>query len=152
MCIRDRGSDTNPGTTYQWTSNDPGLFITNDNNLIATADVNAPTIFYLLVTDGFGCDSIASDTVQIQTPPTISATPQFMCLADPVLQSVVIISGAASGSTYNWTAVPGCTTPNTASGSIQNFDFAACGVGTYVFDVTVTDLSLIHISEPTRPY
>ncbi|MBK7570888.1 MAG: gliding motility-associated C-terminal domain-containing protein [Bacteroidetes bacterium] len=133
------GSDTNPGTTYQWTSNDPGLFITNDNNLIATADVNAPTIFYLLVTDGFGCDSIASDTVQIQTPPTISATPQFMCLADPVLQSVVIISGAASGSTYNWTAVPGCTTPNTASGSIQNFDFAACGVGTYVFDVTVTD-------------
>ncbi len=133
------GSDVNPGTTYQWTSDDPSLVITSPTSLTATADVSTATVFYLTVTDSFGCDSTASDTVRIQTPPTISATPQFLCLADPVLQSVVAISGASSGSTYNWITVPACTTPNSATGSSQNFDFATCGSGTYNFAVTVTD-------------
>lgn len=139
IALDGTGSDANPGTTYQWTSDDPSLTITNATSLTASADVNTATIFYLTVTDSFGCDSTASDTVRIQTPPTISATMPFLCLADPVLQSQIDITGASSGSTYNWTTVPACTNPNTATGSSQNFDFATCGAGTYTFDVTVTD-------------
>ncbi|MFZ7115451.1 MAG: gliding motility-associated C-terminal domain-containing protein [Bacteroidota bacterium] len=133
------GSDANPGTTYLWTSDDPGLTITNPTSLVASADVNTPTIFYLLVTDSFGCDSMASDTVQIQPPPIITASPSFLCLADPLLESTIAIFGASSGSTFNWTTVPGCTNPNSATGNSQLFDFAPCGAGNYTFDVIVTD-------------
>ena len=137
------GSDTNPGTTYLWTSDNPGLTINNANTLIATADVNSPTVFYLLVTDAFGCDSAVSDTVRIQTPPVIGATSPFLCLSDPLLQSLITISGAGSGSTFNWTSVPACVTPNSATGSAQNFDFATCGSGSYIFNVTVNDSATV---------
>lgn len=133
------GSDSNIGTTYLWTSDNGSVIINNSNLLMADANVNGQTVFYITVTDGFGCDSTASDTVFIQTPPVINATNPFLCMADPIRQSLITISGASSGSTYNWTTVPVCTTPNTASGSAQNFDFASCLSGPYSFDVTVID-------------
>lgn len=132
------GSDTNPGTTYSWTSS-PSVTINNSTTLNPDADVTTATTFTLTVTDAFGCDSSITTSVNIQPPPVISASPQFLCLADPNLTSLIDITGASPGSTYNWTAIPGCVVPNTTSASSQSFDFTTCGAGTYTFDVTVTD-------------
>lgn len=133
------GSNTNGGTTYMWSSDNVGITINNSNQINGDADVSSQTIFFLTVIDGFGCDSTASDTVFIQAPPVITVSNPFLCMADPVRQSLLTISGSSSGSTYNWTTVPFCTTPNSASTSAQNFDFASCVSGSYPFSITVTD-------------
>ncbi len=132
------GSNTASGTTYLWTSNNPFAIITNPDSMITDASISSTTVFYLTVTDSLGCDSTASDTVFIHPPPVFSASPAFLCVTDPVLQSTLTISGASAGSTYTWT-VPGCAVPNTASGTSQTFDLAGCGVGSFGFFVDVTD-------------
>ncbi|MBL0104584.1 MAG: gliding motility-associated C-terminal domain-containing protein [Bacteroidetes bacterium] len=52
---------------------------------------------------------------------------------------MISVTGASSGSTYNWTSIPGCAIPNTTTASSQNFDFVSCGAGSYPFAITVID-------------
>ncbi|REK03386.1 MAG: PKD domain-containing protein [Bacteroidetes bacterium] len=133
------GSNTAPGTTYHWSSNNPGTLITDTTAMVTTATISTSTVFYLRITDSFGCDSLVTDTVFIHPMPTITTNNPYLCTSDPVLESLISITGAAPSSVYTWTNVPACTSPNFANSDSQNFDFASCGAGTYVFDVEVTD-------------
>lgn len=133
------GSLSDPGMTYAWTSN-TGAVITDSTQMSTTSNVSAATIFSLTVTDAFGCDSTSSSTVNIYPPPTFAANPPFLCTSDPVLQSTLTVSGATPGSTFTWTAIPGCVVPNSAITESQVFDFGTCGTGVYNFDVTVNDI------------
>jgi hypothetical protein len=133
------GSNTDPGTTYNWTSNNLGALITDTISIATTATLNTSTIFYLTVTDAMGCDSISSDTVQIYPIPAFIASNPFLCTTDPSLLSTLEIIGAAGGSLYNWTTIPACVSPSTSSADSETFDFVACGAGSYTFNVTVTD-------------
>ena len=133
------GSDANVGTMYNWTSNDPSVIITDVTMISTDATVDGSVIFYLTVTDAFGCDSTASDTVKISPPPTISVSAPFLCSTAPVLLSTISIAGASSGSTYDWTLVPACVTPTTSTLDTETFDFTTCGAGTYSFDISVND-------------
>lgn len=139
IALNGTGSNTNPGTTYQWSSNNPGVVINGTSLLNATASVSTATVFFLTVRDSLGCDTVATDTVQIHPLPVISANEPFICRSDPSLTSIIRVSGAGAGSNYNWTAVPSCTTPSSATGESQTFDFAGCGTGTYTFNIIVTD-------------
>lgn len=139
IALNGNGSNSDPGTVYHWSSNNPGVVISDTTIQNPSAIVSGTTVFYLTVTDSLGCDTTASDTVNIYPLPVITANDPFICTSDPLLVSMISISGAGAGSNYNWTGVPSCTNPSSASGSSQNFDFAACGPGTYTFNVTVTD-------------
>ena len=132
-------SNSAGGTTYLWTSNDPSVIIVAPTSQSTTATVSQATVFYLTVTDIAGCDSIASDTVFIYPPPLFTATPAFLCTADPSHVSTLSITGAGAGSTYSWYIVPACAVPNTANTASQVFDFTTCGVGAFNFSVSVTD-------------
>ena len=131
------GSDS-VGVTYRWFSNNPSVVITDTTALITDAPVSNATTFFLTVTNGSGCSATDSDNVNIYPLPTFTASPSFLCLSDPLL-STLTINGANVASSYNWTAIPACVTPNTAASSSQAFDFSTCGVGVYNFMVTVTD-------------
>ena len=133
------GSNTDPGTTYLWSSNNLGALIADSSSLATLADLNTSTVFYLTVTDSQGCDSIATDTVQIYPTPAFLASNPFLCTSDPSLQSTLEIIGASFGSVYNWTSIAACLVPNTTNLESQTFDFSACGTGSFVFNVTVTD-------------
>jgi gliding motility-associated-like protein len=126
------------GLVYLWTSS-PAVTITDSSQLVTSAFPSTQTVFYLTVSDAFGCDTTVSDTVAIYPVPVISASPPFLCTADTVLQSTIAVTGAGAGSTFSWDSIPGCVTPNTASGASQQFDFATCGTGTFPFIITVTD-------------
>ncbi len=139
IALNGNGSNTDPGTTYHWSSNNPGVVISDTTLLNTSATVSTSTIFYLTVTDTLGCDTLATDTVNIYPLPVITANDPFICTSDPSLLSTISVSGAGAGSNYNWTSVPSCTNPSSATGSSQTFDFAACGPGTYTFNITVTD-------------
>ena len=131
------GSDTNPGTTYLWTSS-PSVPIANDTLIATTATVTTTTTFTLTVTASTGCDSTITTTVNIYPPPTLTGVPAALCTSDPQIVTVST-NGAGAGSTYNWIAVPPCAVPNTASTQSQVFDLSGCGVGNYTFIVVVTD-------------
>ncbi|MBK5285083.1 MAG: hypothetical protein JJE25_06740, partial [Bacteroidia bacterium] len=131
-------SDTNPGTTYLWTSAPP-VPIANDTLLITTATVTTSTVFTLTVTAAGGCDSIVTATVTIYPPHVLTGNPGALCSTDPILQATLAISGAGPGSTYNWIVIPPCASPSSTSLQSQLFDLSGCGVGNYTFTVIVTD-------------
>lgn len=133
------GSTTTGGVIYHWSSNNISAVIADTTALVTSTTVSTATIFYFTVTDTLGCDSTASDTVNFYPPPIFSASPAFLCTADPSSQSTLSITGAGAGSTFSWDSIPPCAIPNTASGSSQLFDFSGCGIGVYHFVVTVTD-------------
>jgi len=143
------GSNADPGTTYHWTSNN-GATITDTTVISTTSTVSVATVFMLTVTDSVGCDSTASDAVSIHPPPTISATMPFLCVTDTVQMSTITISGASSGSNYNWTTIPGCVVPAATTLDSETFDFIACGVGSYDFDITVTDSATTCVTNLTQ--
>ncbi|MFN8145741.1 MAG: gliding motility-associated C-terminal domain-containing protein [Bacteroidia bacterium] len=134
------GSNTVFNTTYNWSSNSVGVPITDTAAFSTTATVNGTTVFYLTVTDSLGCDSTASDTVNVYPIPTFTASNPFICTSDPVLLSTLSINGATAGSNYNWTTIPGCVSPSTSTNPSETFDFSTCGPSTYNFAVTVTDI------------
>ncbi|MCX6290755.1 MAG: hypothetical protein NT126_03220, partial [Bacteroidetes bacterium] len=133
------GSASGGGITYHWSSNNPSVIISDTTAQVTDATVSSSTIFYFTVSDVSGCDSTVSDTVFIYPVPVFTATPAFLCTADPSALSTLSISGAGAGSVYSWDSIPSCVTPNTASSSSQVFNFTSCGVGSYHFVVTVTD-------------
>lgn len=133
------GSDTNAGTTYHWVSSNPGFVISDTTALVTTALADGPVVFTLTVTDAFGCDSTASDTVTVFPVPTISVSPGLFCTNDPVRTSFFTVSGASAGSVYDWNIIPGCVSPSSANTDTVTFDFSTCSVGTYNFNVTVID-------------
>ena len=133
------GSNTDPGTVYVWTSDNPSAIYADSTAIITTATINTATIFYLTVSDSLGCDSTYSDTVNIYPTPSVSAANPFICTSDPILQSTISVTGAAPGSTYLWDTIPSCVTPASASTASQTFDFTACGAGVYNFSILVTD-------------
>lgn len=134
------GSNTNSNSLYDWSSNSIGVPITDTAAFSTTATVNGTTVFYLTVTDSLGCDSTATDTVNVYPVPTIAATNPFICTSDPVLSSIISVNGASPGSNFNWTSIPGCVSPSTTSNSTDTFDFSSCGPNTYNFAITVTDV------------
>ncbi len=138
IALDGTGSDS-VGVTYLWTCSDPTVIITSPSSLITNATVSNTATFFLTVTDASGCSATASDVVNIYPPPLFTATPAFLCTSDPSLVSSLDVTGAGGGSTYNWTTIPGCATPNSAVGPSQIFDFSICGVGVYNFNITVTD-------------
>ncbi len=133
------GTGTLPGTTYDWSSDNPLAVITDTTLISTTANINTPSIFYLLVTNSAGCDSMAQDTVNVFTEPVISSSPPFLCTSDIVRQSTITITGASPTSSYTWTTIPACVTPSTANSDTQLFDFAACGPAVDTFAVSVYD-------------
>jgi gliding motility-associated-like protein len=133
------GSDTNFGTTYSWVSGNPTFPIVDSAALITDAVVDGPVVFYLTVTDAFGCDSTVSDTVTVQPPPTVSVSSAYLCTTDLVRNSTITISGASPGSFYDWTLIPPCVSPSTSSLDAETFDFSTCVAGNYDFNVTVVD-------------
>lgn len=133
------GSNTDPGTTYHWSSNNPGVVITDTTSLFTTADVSTTTIFYLTVSLAGGCDSTVADSVIIFPEPVFTANNPFLCTTDTVLESVLTVNGASPGSVYNWTSIPVCVSPSTSANASETFDFLSCGAGSYPFAVTVTD-------------
>src|SRR5258706_9597485 len=76
--LNGTGSDTNPGTTYLWTSS-PVVPIANDTLLVTTATVTTTTIFTLTVTATTGCDSVVTTTVQIYPPHVLTGNPGAFC-------------------------------------------------------------------------
>lgn len=135
VTLNGTGSDTNPGTTYNWSSSPP-VSIADPSALNTTAVVNTAITFTLTVTDINGCDSIVSVTVNIYPVPVIAASPNSLCTSDPVQSITIEILGAEAGSTFNWT-VPGCVTPSSASASSETFDFTSCGSGNFTFTVII---------------
>ena len=133
------GSTSGSGTTYLWTSSNPAVVINDTTALTTSATVGSTTIFYLTVRDAFGCDSTVSDTVSIQAPPIISASNLLLCANSPSATSTISISGANAGSTYVWTQLPSCVTPQNPTNATATFDFSSCGTGIYDFGVTVND-------------
>lgn len=133
------GSDANAGTVYHWSSNDPSVLINDTTALITDATVSSSTIFFLTVTDAFGCDSVFSDTVNIQPPPVLSSSNNFVCASDPVQTATLSVTGSSPGSTYNWTGIPACVTPASSTNDSETFDFSSCTPGRYTFTVEVTD-------------
>lgn len=133
------GSDTNAGTFYNWSSNNGAAIITDTTSLVTTSNVSTATVFSLTVTDILGCDTTVYDTVNIYPLPVMTAVNPFICTSDPVLTSVVSVSGAGAGSTYVWDTIPSCAIPNAANTSSEVFDFTTCGAGFYSFYITVTD-------------
>ncbi len=132
------GSNTDPGTTYHWSSNGTAIIL-DTTSISTTATINTVTTFFLTVTDVLGCDSTVSVSVPIYPLPSLNTSSPFLCTSDTSLLSTLEIIGAASGSIYNWTSVPACVVPNSTSSDSQTFDFTTCGAGNYVFSVTVTD-------------
>ncbi|MEY4593806.1 MAG: hypothetical protein RIQ47_216, partial [Bacteroidota bacterium] len=133
------GSTGGAGTTYHWTSDNPSVVISDTTALTTTALVTGTTVFYLTVTDPFGCDSTISDTVTIQPLPNISASSLLLCAFSPNSSTIISVGGANAGATYLWTQVPSCVTPQNPTGSNTTFDFSNCGAGTYSFGITVND-------------
>jgi gliding motility-associated-like protein len=132
------GSDTNPGTTYHWSSSPPAP-IADTTALITTATVTTTTTFTLTVTDASGCDSTVTTSVTVYPPPVLTGNPGALCSTDPILQATLTINGAGPGSTYNWIVIPPCAVPNTTTAQSQLFDLSGCGVGNFTFTVIVTD-------------
>ncbi len=133
------GSNTDPGTTYFWSSGNPSVVIDDTAIILTTATVITSTTFYLTVTDSLGCDSTASAVVQVYPLPAFFASNSFLCTSDPVLESTLEIIGAASGSTYDWISIPACVAPNSSTFDSQTFDFSSCPIGVYTFTVVVTN-------------
>ena len=133
------GSDTNPGTTYLWTSSPP-VPITDTTALVTTATVTTTTTFTLTVTATTGCDSVITTTVQIHPPSVLTGNPGAMCTTNPSLLDTIVINGASPGSNYNWIVIPPCAVPNVV-GNVQSqiFDLSGCGAGNFTFTVIVTD-------------
>ena len=139
------GSDTT-SNTFSWYSSDISVFINDTTSKDTTsASVSNSTIFYLTVTNTFGCDSTVSDTVRIYPPPSFTANPPFLCSTDPDLDStLIVLSGASPSTAYYWDSIPACANPNSISNdttTTQWFDLSGCGVGGYNFVVTVVDSS-----------
>ncbi|HLG35061.1 MAG TPA: PKD domain-containing protein [Bacteroidia bacterium] len=133
------GSDTNPGTTYLWTSAPP-VPIANDTLLITTATVTTTTVFTLTVAAASGCDSTVTATVNVYPPPTLTGNPGALCTTDPLLQAILTITGAGAGSTYEWYLSPDyiyITSSNLDSSSVTTTYPPV--VGNYTFIVIVTD-------------
>ncbi len=136
------GSDVLPGTTYIWSSDNPATVYGDSTALDSTANINTPTVFYLTVMNTAGCDSMATDTVNVFTEPVISSNPPFVCTSDIIRQSTVTITGASPASSYIWTMIPPCVNPAIiadSSTSSQLFDLAACGPAVDTFVVSVYD-------------
>lgn len=140
IILDGNGSNMDPGTTYNWSSNSPGLLITDTTAFITNSTVSTSTVFYFTVTDSLGCDSTTSDTVNIYPLPVLTATDPFICTSDPLLQSVLSVNGATAGSGYNWTTIPSCVSPSSTTLSSETFDFSTCGPGVYNFNVIVNDI------------
>lgn len=133
------GSASTAGTIYHWSCSNPGVTIADTTDLTTTATVSNTTIFYLTVTDVFGCDSTVSDTVVVQPLPILSTANPFLCITSPGLTSTLSVTGADPSSSIAWTTIPSCVTPAATSSQTETFDFTSCGVGTYTFNVTVDD-------------
>jgi len=133
------GSNTDPGTTYFWSSSVPSVLIDDTSVISTSATVSTSATFYLTVTDSLGCDSTASDVVQLYPLPAFLVSNPFLCTSDPVLESTLEIIGPASGSTYDWISIPPCVVPNTSTFDSQTFDFSSCTTGIYTFTVVVTN-------------
>ncbi|TAH41806.1 MAG: PKD domain-containing protein [Bacteroidetes bacterium] len=133
------GSNTDPGTTYHWSSSNPGAMISDTVNILSSATVSTNSLFFFTVTDAQGCDSVATATVNVYPIPVFISSNPYLCTTDPLLQSTLQIFGAATGSLYDWTSIPPCVTPTSSSFDTETFDFTACGPGSYTFDVRVTD-------------
>jgi gliding motility-associated-like protein len=132
------GSDTNPGTTYQWSSSPPVPIADTTAYPTTTAIVTTTTTFTLTVTAASGCDSTVTTTVNIFPPPVLTGNPGALCTTDPQIVTLSI-TGAGAGSTYNWIIIPPCAVPNTTSAQSQVFDLSGCGAGNFTFSVVVTD-------------
>ena len=146
IALDGTGSNTSSNTVYDWSSNSIGVPITDTTAFSTTATVGGTTVFYLTVTDSLGCDSTATDTVNIYPVPTFTASNPFICTSDPVLQSILSVNGATPGSNFNWTVIPGCVSPSSSSNATDTFDFSTCGPNVYNFAVTVTDIGTNCIS------
>ena len=118
----------------------------------AIAGVGSHAITYTF-TDTNGCENSATVNVVVNALPVVSVSGGPFCVDDAASN----LTGSPAGGTFSGTGV-------SAGGS---FDPATAGVGTHVITYTFTDtngcensatanvvvnLSLIHISEPTRPY
>ncbi|MFM2136452.1 MAG: hypothetical protein RL021_1852, partial [Bacteroidota bacterium] len=139
VLLNGTGSDTSAGTVYTWSSNTPGVNIVNAGNLIGSAMVSDVTVFQLTVTDRFGCDSTASDTVNLFTPPTVSSSNTYLCTSDTSTSATLTVNGAAEGSFITWTLNDPCVFQTAVGDSSATFEFGSCVSGIHVVDVTVID-------------
>ncbi|HRH66670.1 MAG TPA: gliding motility-associated C-terminal domain-containing protein, partial [Bacteroidia bacterium] len=140
VALDANGSNMAPTTVYDWSSNSIGVPITDTAAFSTSATVNSTTIFYLTVTDSLGCDSTATDTVNVYPVPTLTVTNPFICTSDPVLQSILSVNGVTPGSNFNWTIIPSCVSPSSSSNATDTFDFSSCPPNVYNFAITVTDI------------
>ena len=116
--------------TYLWSNGGSGPTISSlaaGNYLVTASDNN-------------GCEVVKLYAITQPGPITVTITPsgQNLCAGDNLVDLTAVATGENPPFTGLWSnGVVGLT----------NNDL---GAGTY--SITVTDLSLIHISEPTRPY
>lgn len=139
VLLNGTGSDTSSGTTYSWNTISPGVTIVNASNLLGSAVVSDVTVFTLTVTDRFGCDSTASDTVNLYTPPSVSVSSAYICSSDTSTTSTLTVNGAAEGSFITWILNDPCVFQTSTGDSTATFEFGSCGTGTYLVDVSVID-------------
>jgi len=131
-------SGGNPGFTYEWSEG------STSNNITY---VGAGT-YWVTVTDANGCTDDTSIVINSPAPINISLTTiHEKCAGAEDGQISAIATGGTSPFTYVW---------SNAQTSSTAIDLAAGG---YILTITDahncqkdTSLSLIHISEPTRPY
>ena len=164
MCIRDRScvdgssdltltSTVNGGTTpytYAWTG--PNGFTSSDAIPVISNITSANSGTYnLIVTDSVGCVSeIASGVIEITDQPEDPIIAPLATICDGEILELEIQSYSGTNVTYNWT-FNGAAISNNSNTLIID-PATSANSGTYTVIVTVDGLSLIHISEPTRPY
>ena len=163
MCIRDslttcEGDSillfASGGTDYSWSG--PNGFSSTLQNPIVTGNATSlmAGTYTVTVTTGGGCTETATTIVTINPAPsvTIGSNSPVCSGQDLMLTS----TNPNTNVTYAWTG------PNGFTSSLQNHTIlnpTSANEGIYILLVTdtytnctFTDLSLIHISEPTRPY
>jgi hypothetical protein len=133
------GSDSDSGTAYSWTAVQSGVNIINPGSLLSSAVISDFTVFRLTVTDSFGCDSSAYDTVNVFPAPVLSISNPFICSSDTASSVTAMVSGAAEGSFFTWITDSSCVFQTGASDSTASFEFGTCGPGNYEILVRVID-------------
>ena len=131
-------------TSYSWS---PANGLSSLTDSVVSAAPTSTTIYTVTASNGSGCTASQTLTITVNQLPTVTlSSPATVCDNSA---PVTLTTGSPSGGTYSGTGVSaGAFNPATAGIGTTTLTYSYTNVN----NCTASALSLIHISEPTRPY
>lgn len=133
-------------TTYQWS---PATGLLSPNSSATYAKPSSTTVYTVRGINGSGCEATAALTVNVNTLPTASISPNNPSICEG--ESVNLI--ASGGTSYEWTPSTGLSNPNIANPvatpntsttyKVKAFNGVGCADSTYV-TVTVNAIPTVN--------